>query len=256
MHTDSGLSSGLLISFLLVLSRVACVFAFVPLPGARNTPDAPKVVFALCVTLALFPFWPAIQSDEVGVGRMIVWLFAESAFGLLVGLAVAFLTESFVIAAQVMALQAGYSYASTIDPTTQADTGVLPVCMQLMAGLFFFSFGLDRWTVRILAQSLSSIPPGASLVTQLSIETVLKLGAGMFTTALKLAFPVIALLMLVDVALALLGRIASQLQLLTLAFPLKMLGALAALAALATILPAAYEKAAMRSMEALGAVVR
>lgn len=256
MHADAGLSSGLLFSFLLVLSRVACVFAFVPLPGTKATPDAPKVVFALSVTVALFPFWPVVQSSDIDFGRMLIWVLTESAFGLLIGLVVAFLTESFVVAAQLAGLQAGYSYASTIDPTTQADSGILPVCLQLIAGLFFFSFGLDRWTIRVLAQSLSSFPPGTTVGTQASLDTVLRLGGGMFTTGLKLAFPVIALLMLVDVALALLGRIASQLQLLTLAFPLKMLGALAALAALATILSAAYEKAATRSMEVIGAVVR
>ena len=62
----------------------------------------------------------------------------------------------------------------------------------------------------------------------------------MFTTALRLALPVIAFLALIDIALALLGRINSQLQLLTLAFPVKMLVTLTMLAWLLVLFSAVY----------------
>ena len=48
-----------------------------------------------------------------------------------------------------------------------------------------------------------------------------------------------------------LGRINAQLQLLTLAFPIKMLGALAALAGMATLLPQVFEKTAQHTMSTL-----
>jgi flagellar biosynthetic protein FliR len=256
MHAEWTLNAGLLFSFLLVLSRVACIFVFTPLPGGKSMPDVPKVVFALAITFAVFPSWPRVDPGEVEMGRMILWVATEVAFGLMIGLFIGFLLEAFVAAAQIAGLQAGYSYASTIDPTTQADSGILPICMQLFAGMLFFALGLDRWVVRIIAQSLSTLPPGAALNRDAAINAVVHLGTTMFSTGLKLALPVIALLILMDIALALLGRIASQLQLLTLAFPLKMLGALAALAGLAVVLPAAYEKAAIRTMDAISAVMR
>ena len=51
---------------------------------------------------------------------------------------------------------------------------------------------------------------------------IIRLGAILFSVGLRLALPVVALLVMVDVALALLGRVNAQLQLLSLAFPLKM----------------------------------
>lgn len=256
MHADWAPDTGLLFSFILVLCRVGCIFVFVPFPGAKSMPDVPKIVFSLAITFALFPSWPAVRASEVDIGRMLLWTATETGFGVMVGLMVAFLLESFVVAAQLAGVQAGYSYASTIDPTTQADSSILPICMQLVSGMLFFVFGLDRWIVRILAQSLSALPPGTAVNKTAAVDAVIHLGSAMFSTGLKLALPVIALLILVDIALALLGRIASQLQLLTLAFPLKMLGALAALAGLATVLPSVYEKAAVKTMETLGAVMR
>ena len=50
----------------------------------------------------------------------------------------------------------------------------------------------------------------------------------------------VALLALVDIALALLGRLNNQLQLILLAFPVKMMAALAMLAALAVLFPRIY----------------
>ena len=58
-------------------------------------------------------------------GQLVVWAIPIIGFGLTVGLAVAFLTEGFQMAAQSIGLQAGYAYASTIDPTSQADASVL-----------------------------------------------------------------------------------------------------------------------------------
>ena len=64
--------------------------------------------------------------------------------GLAVGLAVAFLTEGFQMGAQIISLQAGYSFATTIDPNSGADSTVLITISQLAAGLLFFATGMDR----------------------------------------------------------------------------------------------------------------
>lgn len=252
---DNPLSIGFLFSFLLVLTRVAGVFVFVPVPGVKNAPEVPKIVFVLAATIVLYPLWPQIPNDMPTMGRLLTWMLTEALLGLLIGLVVAFLTESFVFAAQMAASQAGYSYASTIDPTTQADSGTFPILLQLISGLLFFAVGVDRWIFKILGESLSNHPPGSMIAGASAVDLVVRAGAAMLSTGLRLALPVIALLLLVDIAMALLGRVTPQLQLLTLAFPLKMLAALATMAALATILPAVYEKAAARAFEDLRSVM-
>jgi flagellar biosynthesis protein FliR len=70
----------------------------------------------------------------------------------------------------------------------------------------------------------------------------------MIVTGLRVALPIAALLLLIDVALALLGRMQQQLQLLSLAFPAKMLVALILLAALSPMLPKLFDTAAQRTL--------
>src|ERR1044071_4544437 len=117
-----GLPVSTLFAFLLVLARVAGFVTFLPVPGFRGTPDSTRVVLAIAISLALFPVWPALPDAVPSTGQLVVWVFAEAGFGLAAGLAVAFLTEGFQLAAQVLGLQAGYGYASTIDPASEADS--------------------------------------------------------------------------------------------------------------------------------------
>src|ERR1039457_759017 len=54
------------------------------------------------------------------------------------------------------ALPIWFSFAQTIDPTTQGESGVLLVFAQLAGGMVFLSLGLDREVIRTLAYSLEA----------------------------------------------------------------------------------------------------
>ena len=150
MRAELTLPVATLWSFLLVLTRVGGALAFVPLPGIRSGPQPARIVLALGVTAALYPLWPRVAVAQPGPGQLLLWLAAETAFGLSVGVAVAFLTEGLLVACQIIGLQAGYSYAALVDPTTQADSNVLQVLAHLMAGWFSL---LSGWTGRCFASS-------------------------------------------------------------------------------------------------------
>jgi flagellar biosynthetic protein FliR len=235
-----------LYSFLLVLARVAGTFVFVPIPGIKDAPQAARIVGAVALTLGLYSKWPAVDAAGMSTGRVVGFAISEAAFGITVGVAVAFLTEALTFAAQVVSTQAGFSYASTVDPTTQADSSVMAVFAQLGAGLLFFALGLDREILRIFARSLDSSPPGAFAVTPAMAESIIHIGGEALSVGVRLALPVMALLILVDLSLALLGRLNAQLQLLSMAFPAKMMTALVLLAWMTAVYPRVYAGFASR----------
>ena len=237
-----GLPLSTMYAFLLVLARVAGMITFLPVPGFTNAPLSIRVILALAIALALFPVWPALPNAAPSIGQLTVWAFSEAGFGLVAG---------FQIAAQVLGLQAGYGYATTVDPTSQADSGILPVMTLLITGLLFFTLGFDHQLIRVLVASFEKFPAGSWAPVAGSLDGIVRLGAGMFTTGLRLAMPVIAMLLLIDIALALLGRMQQQLQLLSLSFPAKMLAALAILSALAPMMPRMFSAGGSRTIAAL-----
>jgi flagellar biosynthetic protein FliR len=172
----------------------------------------------------------------------VVWVLSEAAFGIVAGVLVGFTAEAIVMGAQVLGLQAGYGYASTIDPNTQADSGILLVLAQLLAGLLFFALGLDRQLLTIFANSLEVHPPGTWALGRTAAEELIRAGSAVFSTGLRLALPITGMLLLVDLALALVGRINAQVQMVTVAFPLKMGLALSMLAWTLVAFPRVYEQ--------------
>jgi len=237
MPVSLTLSAQTLYAFLLVLARVAGALVFVPLPGVKGAPEPVRAALALGFTLALFPRWPAPPAAGVSPATLLGGAAAEAALGLAIGVSVAVVLEAFTLAAQVLGLQAGYAYASTIDPNTEADSGILLVFAQLIAGLLFFALGLDREILRLFAWSLERVPAGTYGFSPASAQALIRLGSNLFVVGVRLALPVVALLVMVDVALALLGRLHAQLQLHSLAFPAKMLIALAVLSWIAGLYP-------------------
>jgi flagellar biosynthetic protein FliR len=154
-----GLPLSTIYAFLLVLARVGGLVAFLPIPALKNAPMIFRAVLAFVITVALFPVWPHLPDASPAVGQLAEWAFSEMGFGLVAGLAVAFLNEGFQVGAQVLGMPAGFGYAQTIDPNSQADSSVLQVLTMLTTGLLFFSFGLDGVVIRILAASFQNIRP-------------------------------------------------------------------------------------------------
>ena len=237
MPANLTLSAGTLYGFLLALARVGGALVFVPLPGVRGASEPARAALSIGFTMALSSRWAQVDSGSVTAGVLAGWVAAEAATGLAIGISVAIVVEAFALAAQIAGLQAGYAYASTIDPNTEADSGVLLVFAQLMGGMLFFAMGLDREILRLFAQTLDRIPAGAYALSTASAEAIVRLGSSLFAFGVRLALPVVALLLMVDIALALLGRLNQQLQLLSLAFPLKMLTALLVLSWIAALFP-------------------
>lgn len=241
MPSEATISLPVMQGALLVFTRVAGIFTFLPLPGLRTAPDVPRLFLSLCVTGILFPLWPAPPAAASTMGLLLTSMFNEVAFGLTIGVALALLLEGLQMAAQIAGLQAGYSYASTIDPNTQADSSVLYVFIQLLSASLFFVIGLDRRVIEIVGASLKSAPPGSWQLNGAIGEAIARMGSAMFTMGLRLAMPVVGFLLLIDLGCAMAGRLRAQLQLLSIAFPAKLLAGLALLALILATVPSLME---------------
>lgn len=251
MPSDVVIPTGFLYAFLLVLVRVAGVFTFLPIPGITAGPAAARILLSLAFTFALFSRWPVIDPEGVSLSVLVVWVMVESALGLAAGVLVGMIAEAVVMGTQILGFQAGYGYASTIDPNTQSDSGILLVLAQLFAGMMFFAFGWDRRLILIFADSLQARPPGSWTPTMPMAEEIIRAGSSIFSTGLRLALPVAGMLLLVDLALALVGRINAHVQLITVAFPLKMVLALSMLAMTLAAYPRLCEQHAARMLALL-----
>jgi flagellar biosynthesis protein FliR len=248
MPIKADIGMDILYGFLLTMARVGGALILIPMPGFQGAPAAARVVLIVATTVCLFPFWPHVAFPEFPAGAFLLAILRETGFGLMLGLAISFLTETLQLAAQLISMQTGFSFASTFDPSSQADSGVFQVISQLTAGLFFFAFGIHRQLIRMFALSLSGSNWDSPMLIDgsgtASVAEVIRMGSTMFTTALRLALPAVALLLLTDLCLSVISRIQAQMQLLMLAFPAKISLSLFFLSAIMVRWPTIYEKTA------------
>jgi flagellar biosynthesis protein FliR len=250
MHDSVTLSMSALFSFLLAFARIGAALSFVPLPGMAAAPQPVRAAFALVCTIALYSLWPAVNAGGVSGAMLLVWIAAEAALGIAIGVCVTVALEGFSFAAQMLGVSAGFGFASTIDPNSDADSTVLVVLAQLIAGLLFFAIGLHREVFRLFAVSMERIPAGAYIFSRVSAGMLIRASADLFSIGVRLALPITALLVMVDVAVALLGRLNAQLHIMSLAFPAKMMVALLMLGWLAAAFPRLLMEAAEHSWTA------
>ena len=249
-----------LVNVVLLLARTAGLVVFVPIPGMRQFPAQPKIVLALTLTILLAPLgWGHSRIDILSgadtVWTLTGWILAEAVFGLTVGVTVSLLLEAFGLAAQILGFQAGYSYVNMIDPTTQVDASILNVLVALLSSLLFFAFDLHLHLIRAIATSLETWPLGHFSTRPSDAMLIIKLGSAVFETAVRLAFPVMAVLLLIDITLGLLNQVNSRLQLLTLAFPAKIIAAVALLYPVVLLGPRLFYNLAEKAQQVINILV-
>ncbi|MFN7926176.1 MAG: flagellar biosynthetic protein FliR [Bryobacteraceae bacterium] len=241
-----GISEGTLLSGLLLLVRMSALVGMAGFPGFRNAPATPRILLVIGLTVAA---WPITRTPEPGT--TLAALGGELLLGLMAGVVVTWLQEAFVLGFQLIGGQAGFSYASTIDPTSQADSTVLPLLAQLCAGVLLFASGLDRELIAAIAAGPRPYALGAFTPDARHLGLIADWTAGALVVAVRLALPVFTLLLMTDLALALLSRLQAQLQLLSLAFPLKILAALVLVSWLMPAMAALYGRHSVKAIDAV-----
>ena len=223
MPASAHFDTQLLVGFLLTLTRVGAALILLPMPGFENSNQVARIALIAGSTLCLVPVWPVVARFDESLslpGAVIL----ETTVGLLVGLTTAFLFETFQIGTQIISFQTGFGFATTFDPQSQADSAIFQLFSKLCTGFLFFALGIHRELIGMLARSFTTLSPSLTqgyAARGLSLGLVLHLGTKMFVDGVKLALPVVVLLFLVDLSLAALTRLQTQLQLLSVAFPVK-----------------------------------
>jgi flagellar biosynthetic protein FliR len=212
----------------LVLVRVSGMVAFAPFFSSTALPVRTKAVFVGAVAFLLAPLVAALPSAQVSINFSA--LLGELAVGLVYGLALTLLNEMLLFAGQIAGLQFSFSLVNLLDPASAIQTPLLGDLFQLMGTLVVIAAGLDRIILASMVRSFRVAPLGSYALAPVTALTIVRAAAGIFLAAVELAAPVLAATLLVEVAVALLGKLSPQLPVISLTVPLKTLTGFALLA--------------------------
>jgi flagellar biosynthetic protein FliR len=227
----SQLAGNQLGGFILVLARVTPLFIVAPLFSSALIPPRVKGLIAVGISIGLTPI--AMQGQHVpGDSVRIAELVIE---GLLVGLAFAFalsiLLAAIESAGSLIDVVSGFSYGTLINPMNGEQTAVISRLYSLLGTMIFLIIGGDGWTIRGLGRSFELVPlTDPPRLTSL-VGGVERVFSTIFTAALEIAAPVLAALLITDVAFGVVSRVVPQLNVFAVGFPTKVAVALLVVAA-------------------------
>jgi flagellar biosynthetic protein FliR len=227
--------SSFLAAMTLVLVRVSGMVAFAPFFSSTALPLRAKGVFVGAVAFLLAPLVAALPSAHATLSFPA--LIGELAVGLLYGLTLTLLNEILLFAGQIAGAQFSFSMVNLLDPTSSIQTPLLGELFQLMGTLVLLGAGLDRILLASMVRSFHASPLGGFALAPLSALRIVQAAGGVFFAAMELAAPVLASTLLVEVAIALLGKLSPQLPVMNLTVPLKTLTGFALLAGSLAVWP-------------------
>ncbi|MGE4298734.1 MAG: flagellar biosynthetic protein FliR [Desulfovibrionaceae bacterium] len=211
-----------LLSFFLTLFRCSLLIFLLPFFGGESVPKTVKPAVCLVMAVALFPYLHVPGSLFPSHPFTIcIMLLGEITLGLVLGLVMRFLFAAVQTGGQLIGFQMGFAMVSAIDPDTGVQEAVTSHFLYMVSLLTFLSLDGHLIMLSGLAQSFKMVPPGSLFLSPQLTEQILAFSANIFVLAVKIASPVMVALFMVDLALALVGRAAPQMNILIIGFPLK-----------------------------------
>ena len=205
----------------LALVRVSGMVAFAPFFSSTALPMRVKAAFAGAVAFLLAPLVSALPHAQTSISFSAI--LGELAIGLVYGLSLTLLNEMMLFAGQILGLQFSFSLVNLLDPASAIQTPLLGDLFQLMGTLVLITAGLDRILLASMVRSFHAVPLGAFVLAPPTALAIVRAAGGIFLAAVELAAPVLAATMLLEFAVALLGKLSPQLPVMMLTVPLKTL---------------------------------
>ena len=205
--------------WVLVLTRLTGLLATFPILGSEQMPLQLRAALAALLATVILPVVPVPAAIPSGLPEMAGLMASELAIGLLLGIVVAWIMEAVAFAGGLMDTQMGFSFVQYLDPATAQNTSISGSLMMQMAALLVFVTGLHHQMILALVDSYRVAPMGQGVPLQ-ALALVTMIGQ-LLAKGFQLAFPVLAVLFLLDLILGISGKFMPQLQLLQLSFPLK-----------------------------------
>lgn len=211
--------SHFLSALVLAMVRLSCMMVSAPFFSSQAIPKQVKAFFVFASSILLAPIVASLPLAQVELG--VVPLAGEMSAGLLFGFTLTLLNEVLLFAGQVLGVQFSFSLANILDPNSEVQTPLMAQMFSLMGMIVLLAAGLDRTMLAALIRSFAEAPLGGIFVSGQTALTLIPMMSGVFFAALQLAAPAMAATMLVEVAVAVVGKMSPQLPVMAITVPAK-----------------------------------
>lgn len=204
-----------------VFFRITAFFLGANVIFPKGTPKIFKVTFSIVLAF-LIGLSVDLDLSIATSYEFIKYAVSETINGLILGYMVSLCFYSLKIAGKLIDNQIGLSMASTYDPNTQSQSTIMENLIYFIGITMFFSLNAHHILIRSIQQSFELIPIGYSIISY-NISYILKVFIEYFIIGIKVASPIVLILVITDLLTGIISRSISGLNVMIIGMPLKML---------------------------------
>jgi len=203
------MSTALLVTKGLVASRIGGVFMIMPAFGARGVPKMTRILCIIALTSIVAPIVPLAKVTPT-VAFLLFAIATEVVVGVLLGGVVTFIFGSISLANEFVTNQIGHGAAQLFDPMLKVTSGPVSTLASLLAAAIFIGTNLHLVLLINVTDTFQIVPPG-SVVNPLPGGRIWITVVGeLLYASLQMAGPVLALVFLIHCFIAVLTKLAPQ----------------------------------------------
>ncbi len=222
IHLTSAELNTWIAALLWPLSRILGLIAAAPLFGNASVPVSVKVALSVMLAVIIAPVIPALPAtDPMSMAGLLI-LVQEMLIGLGMGFSMRIAFAAIELAGEISSLTMGLGFATFFDPETKGRSSAISQFLALIATMAFLALNAHLVLLGALAESFLSLPIAATPMAIGAPYEVVNWGGQIFAAGLHLSLPIVAALLITNVALGILTRAAPQLNIFGIGFPVSL----------------------------------
>ncbi len=199
--------------------RVLALFMAAPMFSHRSVPARVKLGLGVAIAVVIAPTLPAQQQISLDTAQALPLLIQQVMIGLSLGFMLRLAMAGIELAGEIIGLQMGLSFAGFFDPQSQQGGNAVSSWLGVIAMLLFLGINGHLLLIDTLADSFRVFPVGDGLISMVDVRSLAAAGSEVFRLGLQLSLPFIAVLLMVNLSLGVMVRVAPQMNLMSVGMP-------------------------------------
>ena len=211
--------------------RTLAIFTSAPVFSSRAFPIRARIALAFFIALAAQPSLegqPIISITGTDAAGAVM---QQVGVGLAIGFAIRVVFAAVELAGEVVGFQMGLNFASFFDPSLNTQSSAVAIFFGQMATFLFIVMDGHLLVLMAVIKSFSAFPVDQNFLEALKQMKLYDLGTDLFASGLWIALPMVGMLMFANLALGIVSRVAPQMNIYAIGFPITLTVGLIGIAA-------------------------
>lgn len=211
--------------------RTLALFTSAPVFSSKAVPMRAKIALAFFVALAAQPSLEGQPVISINDAKAFGAVLQQVGVGLAIGFTIRVVLAAVELAGEVVGFQMGLSFASFFDPSLGGQSSAVARFFGQMALFMFVVMGGHLMVLMTVIQSFVAFPVDQNFLQALPQMKIYNLGTDLFASGLWMSLPMVGMLMFANLALGIVSRVAPQMNIYAIGFPITLTVGLVGMAA-------------------------